>query len=96
MKFSLNKNFYSLFLGSIIGLSAGLIASYFTGTIIVKRVMYQIYTEISQLESIKELSKETAEKMTTALQDSVYKEHTNNYHPPDFKENNNKEILQEI
>lgn len=71
MKFNLNKNLICLFLGTGIGLTIGLITSYFTSTLIMKKVMYQMYNELSHQESIKEFSKETAEKMKLALQDSV-------------------------
>jgi len=71
MKFNLHKNIFTLLLGAGIGLTVSLITSYFTSTLIMKKVMYQIYSELSHQESIKEFSKETAEKMNFALQDSV-------------------------
>lgn len=71
MKFNLHKNIFTLLLGAGIGLTVSLITSYFTSTLIMKKVMYQIYSELSHQESIKEFSKETAEKINLALQDSV-------------------------
>lgn len=71
MKFNLNKNLICLFLGTGIGLTLGLITSYFTSTLIMKKVLYQMYNELTHQESIKEFSKKTAEKMNLALQDSV-------------------------